>query len=85
MTSSMHNRHFNKPKSLRGRYSLCNMDVEFGSDLGEIEEVEIVLCMFATRGFAPLIRGFAPFQIFAFGGCHILFKPKQYSNYETII
>ena len=26
------------------------------------------LCMFATRGFAPLSRGFAPFQIFAFGG-----------------
>ena len=43
------------------------------------------LCMFATRGFAPLIRRFAPFQIFAFGGCHILFKPKQYNNYETII
>ena len=43
------------------------------------------LCMFATRGFAALIRGFAPFQIFAFGGCHILFKPKQYNNYETII
>ena len=42
MTSSMHNRHFNYPKSLRGRYSFCNMDVEFGSDLGEIEEVEIV-------------------------------------------
>ena len=42
-------------------------------------------CMFATRGFVPLIRGFAPFQIFAFGGCHILFKPKQYNNYETII
>ena len=41
MTSSMHSRHFNYPKSLRGRYSLCNMD-EFGSDLGEIEEVEIV-------------------------------------------
>ena len=43
------------------------------------------LCMFATRDFAPLIRRFAPFQIFAFGGCHILFKPKQYNNYETII
>ena len=24
------------------------------------------LCMFATIGFAPMIRGFAPFQIFAF-------------------
>ena len=43
------------------------------------------ICMFTTRGFAPLIRRFAPFQIFAFGGCHILFKPKQYNNYETII
>ena len=43
------------------------------------------LCMFATNGFAPLIRRFAPFQIFKFGGCHILFKPKQYNNYETII
>ena len=42
MTSSMHNCHFNKPKSLRGRYSLCKMDVEFGSDVGEIEEVEIL-------------------------------------------
>ena len=26
------------------------------------------LCMFATRGFAPLMRGYAPFPIFAFGG-----------------
>ena len=26
------------------------------------------LCMFATRGFAPLIRGLAPFQIFALAG-----------------
>ena len=43
------------------------------------------LCMFITRGFAPLIRRFAPFQIFAFVGCHILFKPKQYNNYETVI
>ena len=28
---------------------------------------DLPLCMFATRGFAPLIRGFAPFQIFASG------------------
>ena len=26
------------------------------------------LGMFATSGFAPLIRGFGPFPIFAFGG-----------------
>ena len=42
MTSSINNRHFNQPKSLRGRYLLCNKDVEFGSDLDETEEVEIV-------------------------------------------
>ena len=53
------------------------------SSIGVIEDSP--LCMFATRGFAPLIKGFAPFQIFAFGGCHILFKLKQHSNYETKI
>ena len=42
MTSSMNNHHLNWPKSLRSRYSLCIMDVEFDSDLGEIKEVEIV-------------------------------------------
>ena len=50
------------------------------SSIGVMEDSP--LCMFAIRGFAPLIRGFAPFQIIAFGGCHILFKLKQYSNYE---
>ena len=36
------------------------------SSIGVMEDSP--LCMFATRGFAPLIRGFAPFQIFAFEG-----------------
>ena len=36
------------------------------SSVGVMEDSP--LCMFATRGFAPLIRGFTPFQIFAFGG-----------------
>ena len=35
------------------------------------------LCMFATRGFAPLIRGFAPFQIFAFGDVTFCSKPNN--------
>ena len=35
------------------------------------------LCMFATRGFAPLIRGFAPFQIFAFGGVTFCSNPNN--------
>ena len=34
------------------------------SSIGVMEDLP--LCMFATRGFAPLIRGFAPFQIFTF-------------------
>ena len=38
MTSWMNNRHFTWPKSLRDRYSLCNMDIKFDSDLGEIED-----------------------------------------------
>ena len=38
MTSSMNNRYLSSPKLLRGRCSLCNMDVEFDSELGEIEE-----------------------------------------------
>ena len=42
MTSSVDNRHFTWSKSLRGSYSLYNMDIEFDSDLGEIEEVEII-------------------------------------------
>ena len=35
------------------------------------------LCMFATRGFAPLIRGFAPLQIFAFGDVTFCSKPNN--------
>ena len=38
----MYNRRFTWTKSLRGSYSLYNMDVEFGSDLSEIEKVEII-------------------------------------------
>ena len=35
------------------------------------------LFMFATRGFAPLIRRFAPFQIFAFGGVTFCSNPNN--------
>ena len=36
------------------------------SSIGVMEDSP--LCMFATRGFVPFIRGFAAFQIFAFRG-----------------
>ena len=55
------------------------------SSMGVMEDSP--LYMFATRGFAPLIRvDDSPlFKFLHLGGCRILFKLKQYSNYETII
>ena len=45
------------------------------SSIGVMEDSP--LCMFATRGFAPLIRGFAPFQFFAFGDVTFCSKPNN--------
>ena len=45
------------------------------SSIGVMEDSS--LCMFATRSFAPLIRGFAPFHIFAFGCITFCSKPNN--------